>query len=79
MNELGECVRRVLKETDAERSRFPANPTLAFISRNPNGQPSSYIRKADAQLGPNQALEIAITRDRERSTCCAMLDSEISE
>jgi len=40
---VGEAVSMVLKETDPEKSPFPANPILAFNSLKPKGHPSSCI------------------------------------
>ena len=43
MEEVGEPVSKVLKETDPDKSRFLTNPTLAFSGLNPKGHPSSCI------------------------------------
>jgi hypothetical protein len=42
VEEVGEPVIKVLNDTDPEKSRFPAKPTLTFSGCNPRGQPSSY-------------------------------------
>lgn len=42
--ELGEPVRRVLKEADPEYPRFLTTPTLAFNGRSPRGHPPSWTR-----------------------------------
>lgn len=42
VEEVGEPVIKVLKDTDPEKSPFLANPTLALSGCKPRGQPSSY-------------------------------------
>jgi hypothetical protein len=41
VEEMGEPVSKVLKETDPDKSRFLTNPTLAFSGLKPKGHPSS--------------------------------------
>jgi hypothetical protein len=43
VEELGEPVSKVLKETDPDKSRFLTNPTLALSGLKPKGHPSSCI------------------------------------
>lgn len=44
VEELGEPVSKVLKETEADKLRFLTNPTLALSGLRPRGHPSSYIK-----------------------------------
>lgn len=62
VKELGEWVRKVLKENKAERS---CNPTLAFISRKPNGHPSSNIHNINCKIRAKLSTQ-NLYRERER-------------
>ena len=44
VEELGEPVSKVLKETEPDKLRFLTNPTLALSGLRPRGHPSSYIK-----------------------------------